>query len=72
MEICRILNETLVLNGSLRTLVGIMPPRFGWYTADMLIPTKLSRDAIRDPSGVLVSAGTPEAGRVESSKRRRS
>ena len=42
-----ILNETLVLNGSPRTLVGIMPPRFGWYAADVFIPTKLSRDATR-------------------------
>jgi putative ABC transport system permease protein len=40
-----ILNTTLVLNGTARTLVGIMPPRFGWYDADVFIPEKLTRDA---------------------------
>jgi putative ABC transport system permease protein len=40
-----ILNTTLVLNGTARTLVGIMPPRFGWYEAEVLIPEKLTRDA---------------------------
>src|SRR5882757_1929953 len=29
-----VLNKTFVLNGTARTLVGIMPPRFGWYDAD--------------------------------------
>lgn len=33
-----VLNRTFVLNGSARTLVGIMPPRFGWYDADVWIP----------------------------------
>jgi predicted permease len=33
-----ILNSTFVLNGTARTLVGIMPPRFGWYDADLWIP----------------------------------
>jgi putative ABC transport system permease protein len=37
-----VLNQTLVLNGTPRTLVGIMPPRFGWYGADVLIPQKLT------------------------------
>jgi putative ABC transport system permease protein len=40
-----ILGKTLVLNDTPRTLVGIMPPRFGWYEADVLIPEKLTRDA---------------------------
>jgi predicted permease len=39
-----ILNKTVVLGGTPRTLVGIMPPRFGWYGADVFIPTKLTRD----------------------------
>ena len=34
-----ILNKTLVLNGIPRTLIGIMPPRFAWYEADVLFPT---------------------------------
>ena len=32
------LNKVFVLNGTARTLVGIMPPRFGWYDADVWIP----------------------------------
>ena len=39
-----ILNKVLVLSGTPRTLVGIMPPRFGWYEADVLIPEKLTPD----------------------------
>jgi macrolide transport system ATP-binding/permease protein len=38
-----ILNKTFVLNGTPRTLIGIMPPRFAWYGADVFIPEKLSR-----------------------------
>jgi putative ABC transport system permease protein len=37
-----ILNKPLVLNGTARTLVGIMPRRFGWYGVDAYIPEKLS------------------------------
>jgi putative ABC transport system permease protein len=33
-----VINKTFVLNGTARTLVGIMPPRFAWYEADVLIP----------------------------------
>jgi len=33
-----VVNKTFVLNGTARTLVGIMPPRFGWYDADLWIP----------------------------------
>src|SRR5882757_3628172 len=35
-----VLNKTFVLNGTARTLVGIMPPRFGWFGADVLIPER--------------------------------
>ena len=38
-----ILNKTFVLNDTPRTLVGIMPPRFGWGDADLWIPDKPSR-----------------------------
>ena len=38
----KILNKTFVLNGTPRTLIGIMPPRFGWGDADMWIPEKPS------------------------------
>ena len=40
-----IVNKTYVLNGESRTLVGIMPPRFGWGDADLWIPRKPSRAA---------------------------
>jgi putative ABC transport system permease protein len=33
-----VLNKVFVLNGTARTLVGIMPPRFAWYDADVWIP----------------------------------
>ena len=39
----KILNTTFVLNGTPRTLVGVMPPRFGFGNADMWIPEKPSR-----------------------------
>ena len=38
----KILNQNFTLNGVSRTLVGIMPPRFGWWDADMWIPKKPS------------------------------
>ena len=40
-----IVNKTFVLNGESRTLIGIMPPRFGWGDAEMWIPAKPSRAA---------------------------
>jgi putative ABC transport system permease protein len=39
----KILNTTFVLNGTPRTLIGVMPPRFGWGDADMWIPEKPER-----------------------------
>ena len=38
-----ILGQTLALNGQPRTLVGIMPPRFTWWGAELWIPVPLSR-----------------------------
>jgi putative ABC transport system permease protein len=37
------LNKTFVLNGVARTLIGIMPPRFGWGDGDVFIPVKPTR-----------------------------
>jgi putative ABC transport system permease protein len=37
-----ILNKSFVLNGTARTLVGVMPPRFAWGDADLWIPEKPS------------------------------
>jgi putative ABC transport system permease protein len=38
-----ILNRVFVLNGTPRTLIGVMPPRFAWGDADVWIPEKPSR-----------------------------
>jgi putative ABC transport system permease protein len=43
-----IINKTFVLNGMPRTLIGIMPPRFGWGDSDMWIPEKPIRSAAAD------------------------
>ncbi len=40
-----VVNKTFVLNGTPRTLIGIMPPRFGWYDAEVYIPENLTRVA---------------------------
>jgi putative ABC transport system permease protein len=40
-----ILNKQFVLNGTSRTLIGVMPPRFAWGDADLWIPEKPSRAA---------------------------
>lgn len=37
-----VVNKTYVLNGTARTLIGIMPPRFSWGDADLWIPEKPS------------------------------
>jgi putative ABC transport system permease protein len=39
----KLLGRTFVLNGKPRTLVGIMPPRFTWWGADLWIPAPLDR-----------------------------
>ncbi len=44
----KLLGRTFVLNGKARTLVGIMPPRFTWWGADLWIPAPLDRS---DPEG---------------------
>jgi len=46
-----LINKTFVLNGTQRTLIGIMPPRFGWGDADMWIPQKPSHSAAQERSG---------------------
>ena len=47
-----VLNKTFVLNGTARTLIGIMPPRFGWYEADVLIPETPIRGAATGYAGL--------------------
>ncbi len=39
----KVLGRTFVLNAKPRTLVGIMPPRFTWWGADLWIPAALDR-----------------------------
>lgn len=41
----QILNKLFVLNGTARTLIGIMPPRFAWGDGDLWIPQKPTRAA---------------------------
>ena len=48
----KILNKTFVLNDTQRTLIGIMPPRFGWGDSDLWIPLKPSRTLSNDVGGV--------------------
>ncbi len=38
----KILNQNFTLNGTSRTLIGIMPPRFAWGDGDLWIPKKPS------------------------------
>ena len=44
-----ILNKSFTLNGTPRTLIGIMPPRFGWGDADVWIPGKPSPADAQSP-----------------------
>lgn len=37
------LNKTYLLNGVARTLIGVMPPRFGWGNGDVFLPVKPTR-----------------------------
>ncbi len=38
-----ILNKTFILNGTPRTLIGVMPPRFGWGDAEVYLPGRPER-----------------------------
>jgi putative ABC transport system permease protein len=44
----KVLNRTFVLNDTARTLVGIMPPRFGWGDADLWIPDKPTHAVVKN------------------------
>jgi len=62
-----IVNKTFVLNGESRTLIGIMPPRFGWGQCGYVDsgeaqPGGGGQDRGRGVSAALVDAGAPEAG----------
>ena len=38
-----VVNKIFLMNGVARTLVGVMPPRFGWWDADVWIPDRPAR-----------------------------
>jgi predicted permease len=38
----KIVGRTLILNAKPRTVIGVMPPRFGWQRADLWIPETFS------------------------------
>ena len=63
-----------MLNGTPRTLVGIMPPRFGWYEADVLIPEKPIAQCETAIGGFMANwffLGRLKPGVVAAGKRRR-
>jgi len=45
-----VVNRTFTLNGVPRTLIGVMPPRFGWGSGDVFLPRKPSRAETRATS----------------------
>src|SRR5712664_1404150 len=47
----KLINKTFVLNGTQRTLIGIMPPRFALGDADMWIPQRPSHSAPQERNG---------------------
>ena len=47
-----VIGRTLVLDGTARTVVGVMPPRFEWNIADLWLPAAIERGADpRTPRG---------------------
>jgi putative ABC transport system permease protein len=46
-----LINKTFVLNGTQRSLIGVMPPRFAWGGADLWIPSKPSVAISPDQNG---------------------
>jgi putative ABC transport system permease protein len=46
-----VLGKSLILDGTSRTVIGVMPPRFQFWSADVWIPTALRHDraALRPP-----------------------
>jgi putative ABC transport system permease protein len=47
----KILNTTFVLNDTPRTLIGVMPPRFGFGDSDVWIPAKPERAVVTEQHG---------------------
>lgn len=55
-----VLGKTFVLNGTARTLVGVMPPRFGWYAADLYVPHKLTHGVETPPYWFMLGRLKPD------------
>jgi putative ABC transport system permease protein len=55
-----LLGKTFVLDDTARTLVGIMPPRFGWYGADLYLPEKLTLDGNGPPYWFMLGRLKPD------------
>ncbi len=52
----RAIGKVLILDGSARTVIGVMPPRFVFWSGDVWIPTELKRIALRRRTGWFPSA----------------
>ncbi len=59
----RLVGTTLVLNGEARTLVGVMPPRFLLWNADMWVPLVLNRSDPANQSDLPLDNRTSETRR---------
>lgn len=44
-----VIGRTIVLDGTPRTIVGVMPPRFTWHAADLWLPRRPDPVESRDP-----------------------
>ena len=42
------IGSTLLLNGRVRTVIGVMPPRFMWRGADVYLPVDFRRGAVQE------------------------
>lgn len=45
----KVLGRTLILNRQPTTVIGVMPPRFGWMAADLLLPMSYTAPRAGDP-----------------------
>src|SRR5215472_13347704 len=57
-----ILGQQLRLNGTIRTVVGVMPPRFLWRGADVYVPVVFRRGETMDQSRIVHLMGRLKAG----------
>jgi len=53
----KMVGRTLVLNGRPTTVIGVMPPRFGWHGADMWLPTTFTWEKATDQPQYVSTVG---------------